>query len=182
MSKSTPINSEADLKAVEQSAINEKQRKKSNFCENHTASLALPLTKKIIRKNINNHQLLLSLSKENILEHAARRVDLFFYTLVAYHNTQYLPIQGDTLFQHGFGRKTFKRVELTQACHSSFFPSFVDRTIHSQIKLKNKTNINFKRSMIYGMGVLRVSVQYLLQKLGVARFHIFKNVVRREKQ
>jgi glycosyltransferase involved in cell wall biosynthesis len=42
------------------------------------------------------------------------------------------------------------------------------------------SSINFKRSMIYGMGVLRVSVQYTFQKLGIARFRIFKNVVRRK--
>ena len=145
-------NSSSDLKQEEQSAITEKQRKKSNFYENHTAAIALPHPNKVIRKNINSPKMLLALSKENILEHAARRVDLFFYTLIAYYNTQYLPIQGDTLFQHGWGRKTPKRLELTQACHSSFFPSFVDRTIHCRLKVnpKNRSNINYKRSIISG--------------------------------
>lgn len=41
------------------------------------------------------------------------------------------------------------------------------------------SSINLKRSMIYGFGVLRVSFQYLLQKLGVARFRIFRNVHRK---
>ncbi len=35
------------------------------------------------------------------------------------------------------------------------------------------SSINFKRSAIYGMGVLKVSCQYFLQKLGVAKFKIF---------
>ena len=35
------------------------------------------------------------------------------------------------------------------------------------------SSINFKRSFIYGLGVLRVSVQYRLQKLGLGRFRIF---------
>lgn len=145
-------NIDSDLKEQEQIAIKEKQRKKSNFSENYTAALALAHPKKIIRKNINNPKILLSLSQDNIVEHASRRVDLFFYTLIAYYNTQYLPIQGDTLFQHGLGRKTVKRLELTQACHSSFFPSFVDRTIHYQLKVnqKNRSNIDFKRSIISG--------------------------------
>lgn len=144
----------ADLKEKEQNAISEKQRKKSGFYENYVASLSLPLTDKVIRTNRNNPRCLLELSRENILEHAARRVDLFFYTLIAYYKTNCLPIQGDTLFQHGHGRKTIKRVELTQACHSSFFPSFVDKTIHSKIKINSpssdKTNIDFKRSIISG--------------------------------
>jgi glycosyltransferase involved in cell wall biosynthesis len=38
------------------------------------------------------------------------------------------------------------------------------------------STINFKRSLIYGFGVLRVSCQYLLQKLGIARFRIFRNI------
>ena len=38
------------------------------------------------------------------------------------------------------------------------------------------SSINFKRSMIYGGGVLRVSLQYALQKLHVARFRIFEGI------
>jgi glycosyltransferase involved in cell wall biosynthesis len=36
------------------------------------------------------------------------------------------------------------------------------------------SSINFKRSSIYGLGVLRVSVSYFLQKIGIAKFKIFK--------
>src|SRR5437762_863875 len=109
-----------DLKEKERKAINEKQRKKSSFYDNYVASISLPLSTKEIRSNRSNPQRLLELSKEYIIEHASRRVDLFFYTLIAYYKTRCFPIQGDTLFQHGYGRKTVKRVELTQACHSSF--------------------------------------------------------------
>lgn len=38
------------------------------------------------------------------------------------------------------------------------------------------SSINFKRSSIYGLGVLRVSLQYALQKLGVAKFKLFKGM------
>jgi glycosyltransferase involved in cell wall biosynthesis len=44
------------------------------------------------------------------------------------------------------------------------------------------SSINFSRSLVYGTGVLRVSIQYLLQKTGIGNFRIFKNVVRREKR
>ncbi len=36
------------------------------------------------------------------------------------------------------------------------------------------SSINFTRSSIYGLGVLRVSIQYALQKLGLGKFRIFR--------
>ncbi|MGQ9805694.1 MAG: glycosyltransferase family 2 protein [Chlorobiales bacterium] len=36
------------------------------------------------------------------------------------------------------------------------------------------SSINFTRSSIYGLGVLRVSIQYALQKLGLGSFRIFQ--------
>ena len=38
------------------------------------------------------------------------------------------------------------------------------------------SSINFSRSITYGLGVLRVSVSYLLQKTKLASFSIFKNL------
>jgi len=35
------------------------------------------------------------------------------------------------------------------------------------------SSINFRRSMVYGMGVLKTSLQYRLQKWGLGRFRIF---------
>jgi glycosyltransferase involved in cell wall biosynthesis len=42
------------------------------------------------------------------------------------------------------------------------------------------SSINFSKSIVYGLGVLRVSCQYLLQKSGIARFRVFKNVIRKK--
>ena len=36
------------------------------------------------------------------------------------------------------------------------------------------SSINLKRSMVYGIGVLRTSLQYRLQKMGLAKFRIFE--------
>jgi hypothetical protein len=36
------------------------------------------------------------------------------------------------------------------------------------------SSINFKRSSIYGLGVLRTSLQYRLQKWGIINTEIFK--------
>src|SRR5688572_7706132 len=38
------------------------------------------------------------------------------------------------------------------------------------------SSINFKRSSIYGLGVLRVSMQYFLHKAGIAKFKLFKGI------
>ncbi|HEY4149812.1 MAG TPA: glycosyltransferase family 2 protein [Chitinophagaceae bacterium] len=39
---------------------------------------------------------------------------------------------------------------------------------------KEASSINFKRSITYGLGVLRVSIQYALQKMRLAKFDLFK--------
>lgn len=41
---------------------------------------------------------------------------------------------------------------------------------------EDASSINFRRAFKYGVGVLRVSFQYALQKTGVAKFRIFKAV------
>jgi hypothetical protein len=38
------------------------------------------------------------------------------------------------------------------------------------------SSINFKRSVTYGLGVLRVSFQYFLQKLKLGKFPIYKGI------
>jgi glycosyltransferase involved in cell wall biosynthesis len=43
------------------------------------------------------------------------------------------------------------------------------------------SSINIRRSMIYGLGVLRVSFQYAFQKMGIARPSIFRGIVRNDK-
>lgn len=56
---------------------------------------------------------------DQIKEHAARRVDLFFYLLVAVYGKQVKIAKDHTGKQHGKGSKKFG----TQACHSSLFPA-----------------------------------------------------------
>jgi glycosyltransferase involved in cell wall biosynthesis len=54
----------------------------------------------------------------------------------------------------------FEIAEIT--CPTKYFPE--------------ASSINFTRSTIYGFGVLRVSFQFFLQKLGMARFKIFETI------
>lgn len=39
---------------------------------------------------------------------------------------------------------------------------------------KDASSINFKRSVVYGFGCLRVSISYFLQQTGVLKFNLFK--------
>lgn len=60
------------------------------------------------------------LVEDLIKEHAARRVDLFFYLLLSVYNKQVVVTKASTNKQHGRGDKE----ELgTAACHSSLFPN-----------------------------------------------------------
>lgn len=40
---------------------------------------------------------------------------------------------------------------------------------------KDSSSINFKNSLIYGLGVIKVSLQFFLQKTGLFRFRLFEN-------
>ncbi|WP_083549757.1 glycosyltransferase family 2 protein [Chitinophaga jiangningensis] len=41
---------------------------------------------------------------------------------------------------------------------------------------KEASSINFRRSSIYGLGVLKVSFQYFLQRAGLGKYRIFKGI------
>lgn len=60
-----------------------------------------------------------NLSEELIKKHAARRVDLFFYLLVAVHGKNVVVSKDSTVKQNGCGSKE----NGTQACHCSMFPN-----------------------------------------------------------
>ena len=129
------------LKSLEHETSLHKARQKSEYTENCTAALALPVETKDLEEKKDNFKTLLDMSKENIHEHAARRVDMFFYTLIAYHKTGIIPIQGRTHLQHGRGRSASSSTStdqqnITQACHSSFFPALLDETITKGDKAK----------------------------------------------
>ena len=115
-----------DFKRFEKVAMPKRRRIVFEYKDNYSAALSLPVTDRDLDKYRNDMVSLLFLSEQNILEHAARRVDLFFYTLVAYYNQQLIPMQGSTRIQHGRGRHDFDNKSVTQACHSSFFPFLID--------------------------------------------------------
>ena len=108
-------------------------RKKTTFSDNKTCSLALQETATreltALKAGIPTHQKAarnkdfvvnsVRSLKEEIQEHAARRVDLFFYLLVAVYKKHQIIAKADTILEHGKGREEYG----THACHSSLFPN-----------------------------------------------------------
>lgn len=106
-----------------------KRRTRFDYMQNYSAALVLPYTKKELEeKQAEPHQLL-SMSKAQVIEHANRRVDLLFYTFVAYYNSGRVVTRDRTDLQHGRGRNAAENTKLTEACHSSLTPSLKDRIV-----------------------------------------------------
>ncbi|KTD71118.1 MULTISPECIES: hypothetical protein [Legionella] len=125
------------LKAEEHKQFSDR-RHRFDYKDNYSAALKLPHSNFFLTINHQNQNALLKLSKGNIIEHASRRVDLFFYTLIAYYKTGVLPTYGHTTLQHGKGRTTRKNISLSEACHSSFTPSLLDKSIYQNYKTGEK--------------------------------------------
>ncbi|MGM9454893.1 hypothetical protein ACTAZI_16325 [Legionella bozemanae] len=129
------------LKAEEHKQFTSKKRHRSEYKDNYSAALNLPYSNHQLAVKHHDQNALLVMSKKNIIEHANRRIDLFFYTLIAYYKTEILPIYGHTTLQHGRGRTTRSNTSVSEACHSSLTPSLVDTTIYqnSQTGEKHKS-------------------------------------------
>lgn len=122
------------LKAEEHKQFTSRKRLRFEYKDNYSAALNLPYSNHQLVTKHQDQNALLAMSKELIIEHANRRVDLFFYTLIAYYKTGILPTYGRTSLQHGRGRTTRKNINISEACHSSFTPSLLDKTIYQNNK------------------------------------------------
>ena len=122
-----------------------RKRTRFEYEDNFTSALASPYSTTELSEKHSDTSSLLSMSEKYISEHASRRVDLFFYTLIAYYRTNVKPIEGHTVLEHGKGRTLSDETNLTQACHSSFTPSLLDQTIYKK---------RGKRSLLSGTHLL----------------------------
>ena len=101
---------------------------------------------------------------------------LMWQKLSEYH-TGYRAYHKDVLLSIPFENNSDDFVFDNELLAQIFYSGYEIAEITCPTKyFKEASSINLKRSMIYGAGVLRVSVQYALQKLGVAKFSIFKNL------
>ncbi|KTD43751.1 hypothetical protein [Legionella oakridgensis] len=129
------------LKAEEHRQFTRKKRARFDYSDNHSAALALPYSQQELERKQDDQQALLAMSKKNVIEHANRRVDLFFYTLIAYYKTGIVPTSGHTNLQHGKGRHASTQRTITEACHSSLIPSLLDKTIYERGGKRRKSLI-----------------------------------------
>jgi glycosyltransferase involved in cell wall biosynthesis len=95
------------------------------------------------------------------------------------------------LSEYHSGYRAYSREVLEQIDYSSNSDDFIfDNQILAQLLykgydiaeiscptkyFKEASSINFKRSVIYGLGVLSISVKYFLDKTGVYHFSLFKD-------
>ena len=135
------------LKRMELTFSPKSPRTHTDYVDNRSPAIALPVDDKKLNEVKNDVNALSSMSNALILEHHARRVDLFFYTLIAYYNKHREPQSGWTKSQHGKGR-----YPITQAAHSSLTPDLVDTTINAKNLLESDfdPNIRVKESLISG--------------------------------
>ncbi len=95
-----------------------------------------------------NYEELLNIFSSYIHEHYLRRVDLFFYLLVAYYQTGLVVKIANPTLQHGIGK-----ANITEAAHSSLFTQLQDDSIYNDEFYKrtsrSKTLYN-KQSIICG--------------------------------
>lgn len=106
-------------------------RKKTNYVDNLTIGLACERSGKI--------------EPQAIIEHAQRRIDMFFYTLILYYKSNLTVQIDDTIFQHGAGTNQ------TAACHSAILPALWETEIlipshqmntrNNPLMMKKKTSI-----------------------------------------
>ncbi|VEG91132.1 hypothetical protein [Legionella spiritensis] len=130
------------LKSEERKQFSHGKRRRSHYEDNCSAALALPYSRSVLEARKNDFDALLAISRKNLIEHANRRVDLFFYTLIAYYKTGLVPMNGKTDLQHGRGRPAWRFGNITEACHSSLTPSLLDNTIFQTGRRKHKSLID----------------------------------------
>jgi len=102
-------------------------------------------------------------------------------------------LMNQKLSEYHTGYRTFSKEVLLNINYSANADDFVfDNQMLAQIfyagyeiaevtcptkYFKEASSINFTRSIIYGLGVIKVSLMYLLQKMGLAKFTIFQKPV-----
>jgi len=94
--------------------------------------------------------------------------------LSEYH-TGYRAYHRDVLLSIPFENNSDDFVFDNEMLAQIFFKGYEIAEITCPTKyFEDASSINLKRSIIYGAGVLRVSLQYALQKAGIGNFKIFK--------
>ena len=127
-----------------------------------------------------------------ILGHGARRggMPLYKYTANRILTLAQNLLMGQKLSEYHTGYRAFSREVLERINYRANSDDFVfDNEMIAQIfnagydiaevtcptkYFAEASSINFSRSVVYGLGVLKVTAQYLLQKHGLARFEKFR--------
>ncbi len=108
----SPSSDKPKKQAEEPAKTSSPRSNKTAYADNLTAALLMLKRFKVAGDPVKT----LKKARDLLVEHAARRVDLAFYLLVAYYKTRIILDIDETTSQHGMGSK--KTIE-TNACHSA---------------------------------------------------------------
>lgn len=96
--------------------------------------------------------------------------------LSEYH-TGYRAFHRDTLLSIPFQNNSDDFVFDNELLAQLFYKGYEIAEVTCPTKyFKEASSINLKRSIIYGLGVLRVSIQYLFQRIGIHSSHLFSGI------
>ncbi|HDR67730.1 MAG TPA: glycosyltransferase family 2 protein [Bacteroidaceae bacterium] len=95
--------------------------------------------------------------------------------LSEYH-TGYRAFSANVLKSISFNKNSDDFIFDNQMLAQIFYAGFDVAEITCPTKyFEEASSINFTESVVYGVGVIKVSLQYLIQKTGLGRFRIFKS-------
>ena len=104
--------------------------------------------------------------------------NLFMNQKLAEYHTGYRAFSKEVLKSINFMKNSDDFVFDNQMIAQIFYAGYEIAEITCPTKyFREASSINFRRSLKYGMGVLRTSIQYRLQKWKVCRYEIFTNVI-----
>lgn len=96
------------------------------------------------------------------------------YKLSEYH-TGYRAFSADVLRTINFNENSDDFVFDNEMLSQIIYADFDIAEVSCPTKyFEEASSINFRRSARYGMGVLRVSIQHFLQRIGLAKFNLYK--------
>jgi len=119
-----------------------------------------------------------------IYKYIANRLLTFFQNVMmgqklSEYHTGYRAFSKEVLQKIEFNNLSDDFIFDNQITAQIFYSGFEIAEVTCPTKyFEEASSINLKRSSIYGLGVIKVSIQYFLQKLGLAKFSLFKGLTK----
>jgi glycosyltransferase involved in cell wall biosynthesis len=120
-----------------------------------------------------------------LYKYIANRILTFIQNLLmgqklSEYHTGYRAFNQEVLQSVPFGKISNDFIFDNEITAQIFYAGFeIGEVTCPTLYFEDASSINFKRSSVYGMGVLRVSLQYCLQTSGIGKFKLFEGMTRK---